>query len=444
MVDTNNLTNKSSPPSNGNHQSNQQQQQDPNNPPRKDHYSYSYTYKTADPDTGIPGLSSVEVNESVTEEIGPDGSKIIRRHQQEKQINKITQVVTQRVIKRQYIDPNTGQIIEYDPNNELFANLPPETVFEEHTVISDDSGLNAPVVHTTTMSKTNGNNLTDATSKIRNGTGLIDQFDHMNLTDTNNYASLILKQHADDQIAQTAAGTASFRIKSHPEDNQGYPEERNMDYDPDDCYPDDDSPYEGLIQPPPPPTGQNNRNHYGTDEMDLYGLGGRATSGRRSDRQLLLNNGGGSGAGSTSGGSSSSPIMFDSNNHIDMPQVSNNYQKISSHYSTHQHHNHHYNKYSSTGTYATVLPSSNINCATSSVGGGAGSNNLTPRSNKYNAYEMTADPYQAIQQQTTIQTNTNYQIIKPQQQQVIQQLQAQQSVQQQGSGDYGKYLILYT
>ena len=43
-------------------------------------------------------------------------------------------------------------------------------------------------------------------------------------------------------------GPTSFRIKSHPEDNQGYPEERNMDYDPDDinCYPDDDLPYEGM------------------------------------------------------------------------------------------------------------------------------------------------------------------------------------------------------
>ena len=63
---------------------------DPNlsNPPRKDHYSYSYKYKTAaDPDSGVPGVNTVEVNESVTEEIGPDGSKIIRRHQQEKQVN---------------------------------------------------------------------------------------------------------------------------------------------------------------------------------------------------------------------------------------------------------------------------------------------------------------------------------------------------------------------
>ena len=134
---------------------NKQSDANAGNNPRKDHYSYSYTYKTADSETGVPGVSSVEVNESVTEEIGPDGSKIIRRHQQEKQINKITQVVTQRVIKRQYIDPNTGQIIEYDPNNELFANLPPETVFEEHTIISDDNGTSAPVVTTTTVSKTN-------------------------------------------------------------------------------------------------------------------------------------------------------------------------------------------------------------------------------------------------------------------------------------------------
>ena len=37
----------------------------------------------------------------------------------------------------------------------MFANLPPETVFEEHTVISDDNGGNgAPIVTTTTTSKT--------------------------------------------------------------------------------------------------------------------------------------------------------------------------------------------------------------------------------------------------------------------------------------------------
>ncbi len=39
------------------------------NEPRKDHYSYSYSYKTADPESGQPGLNSVEVNESVTEEV---------------------------------------------------------------------------------------------------------------------------------------------------------------------------------------------------------------------------------------------------------------------------------------------------------------------------------------------------------------------------------------
>ena len=73
--------------SNGQQQSNNNNNNNNNNEsnnPRKDHYSYSYTYKTADPESGIPGLSSVEVNESVTEEIGPDGSKIIIRHQQEK------------------------------------------------------------------------------------------------------------------------------------------------------------------------------------------------------------------------------------------------------------------------------------------------------------------------------------------------------------------------
>lgn len=206
--------------------------------PRKDHYSYSYSYKTSDPESGQPGLAQVEVNESVTEEIGPDGSKIIRRHQQEKQVNKITQVVTQRVIKRQYIDPSTGQIIEYDPNNELFANLPPETVFEEHTVVSDENGHSLPVVTTTTTSKsapngtgaTAGNNIAGQFGGMKIGEDYVDRF----------------KQQQQQQAGYSTA-TASFRIKSHPEDNQGYPEERNMDYDPDDinCYPDDDLPYEG-------------------------------------------------------------------------------------------------------------------------------------------------------------------------------------------------------
>jgi hypothetical protein len=61
------------------------------------------------------------------------------------------------------------------------------------------------------------------------------------------------QQHPQQELIQASQpiAAASFRIKSHPEDNQGYPEERNMDYDPmDDSYPDDDSPYEGLIQPP--------------------------------------------------------------------------------------------------------------------------------------------------------------------------------------------------
>ena len=223
------------------------------NEPRKDHYSYSYSYKTADPESGIPGLNSVEVNESVTEEIGPDGSKIIRRHQQEKQINKITQVVTQRVIKRQYIDPSTGQIIEYDPNNELFANLPPETVFEEHTIVSDDNAGSLPVITTTTTSKTTP--IMTATQQPQHNavSHLSANFNNIKINEQdyvdnyNKYSSLLKQQHQHNLLLTQPTATASFRIKSHPEDNQGYPEERNMDYDPDDinCYPDDDLPYEG-------------------------------------------------------------------------------------------------------------------------------------------------------------------------------------------------------
>lgn len=177
--------------------------------PRKDHYSYSYSYKTGgDGDSGLPNMNTVEVNESVTEEIGPDGSKIIRRHQQEKQINKITQVVTQRVIKRQYIDPSTGQIIEYDPNNELFANLPPETVFEEQTIISDD---NPPIITTTTLSKTNNNS-------VKN---LPNQLASINLNERNDYVDNIGRQHEQPSVENAMAAAVNFKIKSHPEDNQG-------------------------------------------------------------------------------------------------------------------------------------------------------------------------------------------------------------------------------
>lgn len=160
--------------------------------------------------------------------------------------------MTQRVIKRQYIDPQTGQILEYDPNNELFANLPPETVFEEHTIISDDSSGNPPIIHTTTTTSKNASNrnllLADQmhTMTLNDKAGGGDRVDNIATT-----GSTYLKQHDLIQPASIAAAAASFRIKSHPEDNQGYPEERNMDYDPmDDSYPDDDSPYEGLIHPP--------------------------------------------------------------------------------------------------------------------------------------------------------------------------------------------------
>lgn len=177
--------------------------------PRKDHYSYSYSYKTGgDADSGLPNMNTVEVNESVTEEIGPDGSKIIRRHQQEKQINKVTQVVTQRVIKRQYIDPSTGQIIEYDPNNELFANLPPETVFEEQTIISDDS---PPIITTTTLSKTNNN----STKNLNN------QMASVNLNDGNDYVDNVVKINEQKHFESTMTAAINSKIKSHPEDNQG-------------------------------------------------------------------------------------------------------------------------------------------------------------------------------------------------------------------------------
>lgn len=175
-----------------------------------------------------------------------------------------TQVVTQRVIKRQYIDPTTGQIIEYDPNNELFANLPPETVFEEHTIISDDSSGNPPVITTTTTTSKNvpgaassrTNLLTDQMHALTLGGGQIntgastDKVD--NASPYRSHQTIVdMSQPATAATIAAAAVAASFRIKSHPEDNQGYPEERNMDYDPmDDSYQDDDSPYEGLIHPP--------------------------------------------------------------------------------------------------------------------------------------------------------------------------------------------------
>lgn len=345
----------------------QQQQQASNQPPpTKDHYSYSYTYKTAgDPQSGMPSVNTVEVNESVTEEIGPDGSKIIRRHQQEKQINKITQVVTQRVIKRQYIDPNTGQIIEYDPNNELFANLPPETVFEEHTIISDDSNGQPPVVTTTTMSKTN------------QASNLVGHMNNLNLQENNdcldNVTNVynILKQQQQQQT-----GGNVFKIKSHPEDNQGYPEEKNMDYDPDDSYPDDDSPYEGLIQTQDDDLNANN-NKSNRRKGKKKGLVNDLI-----DNEQLLNS-----AGSSSAGSSSSPILFESNAN-DMPFVANVYQSKKYRGGDQGH-----------STYATVLPSSNI------------MQSNTPRSGYSNNY--------ATVSQHHYQSSTKYTSTQQQQQQQL-------------------------
>lgn len=430
-------------------QQSQQQQQQPAPPPRKDHYSYSYTYKTAgDPESGAPGVNTVEVNESVTEEIGPDGSKIIRRHQQEKQINKITQVVTQRVIKRQYIDPNTGQIIEYDPNNELFANLPPETVFEEHTIISDDSSGNPPIVTTTTMSKT-------APQSTSNKNLIIDhQMANLNLnaknidyTDNANNIYNLIKQQQQQPMA------ASFRIKSHPEDNQGYPEEKNMDYDPDDSYPDDDSPYEGLIHPP---------KSIG-DEEDSFLKSSKSKRKTRKDIDVNINNLEivANSAGSSSG-SSSSPNLFDSNNdNINMPFVSNVYQKTISSYeeSTRQHHHHHRNAplADHQGTYASILPSSNLpnnNASSSKLNGGSGNYSQSSYyhtiNNKYmhgqspaSSNQLSVDPYvthhQAMQYQQhqphsqRSQQSYHKHLVNQQQQQASPSL---------NQNDYGTYIKL--
>jgi hypothetical protein len=239
-----------------------------NNNNKTDHYSYSYSYKTAD-EAGVPGVSSVEVNESVTEEIGPDGTKIIRRHQQEKQINKITQVVTQRVIKRQYIDPQTGQVIEFDPLDERFANLPPETVFEEQTIRSDETPppSSSSVIHNASVIDPNKNRIrittNPATKSPLNFNGGSNsprnqqQQDNMvNLVRKPKYNSSMLVRMEQDFLDNAGPGFHENGVetekqfllrKSHPEDNQGYPEECNMDYDPDDSNYPDDPQYEGLI-----------------------------------------------------------------------------------------------------------------------------------------------------------------------------------------------------
>jgi hypothetical protein len=406
---TNAQANESSPNSN-----------DQNTNPRKDHYSYSYKYKTAaDPESGVPGVNTVEVNESVTEEIGPDGTKIIRRHQQEKQINKITQVVTQRVIKRQYIDPSTGQIIEYDPNNELFANLPPETVFEEHTIISDDNSGNPPIITTTTLSKTAPN--AAATTVTNTNTSLINKFNQFGINDSskdyadninnnskqNIYSTVKISNNNsnllnDVNVVQNVV--SSMKIKSHPEDNQGYPEERNMDFDPDDSYNDDDSPYEGLIPPQQQQHHHNNNdqrnsgadqydNEFDDEELQRQQQKHQNQQLRQRRREIELierqqnsvlmtghsqhhhlhHHSGGSSTGS------SSPILYDPN--IDMPQVSsaNVYQKSSSVRVSSKYAN---NDGINGGMYATVLPSSNIN-----------NSNLTPRSNNGSQHYQTINKH---------------------------------------------------
>lgn len=189
----------------------------------------------------------------------------------------------------------------------------------------------------------------------------------------------LLKQHQQQQQQ-----SASFRIKSHPEDNQGYPEEKNMDYDPDpeECYPDDDSPYEGLIQPPANQQRNKSNNNININIAKQSLVGG--TSG---------------GSGESTSGSSSSPILFDSNG-IDMPLVSNNYQKPSHYAQTSTHSKTVYSKTSgdgANGAYATILPSANITTPRSSHYGFQ--NQQQQQSSKYNNYDIAIDPYQQQQQQ---------------------------------------------
>lgn len=157
---------------------------------------------------------------------------------------------------------------------------------------------------------------------------------------------------------------------------KGYPEEKNMDYDPDDSYPDDDSPYEGLIQTP---------NQYDDDTQQRKRKSNRKKGNLNDiiDTERLIHS-----AGSTSG-SSSSPIIFDNN--IDMPFVSNQqqYSKSSYKYTRHVEQN------GSQG-YTTILPSSNI-----------GPGSTTPRNcnqnyyqtiGKYQNQQLSIDPYSALNQ----------------------------------------------
>lgn len=150
---------------------------------------------------------------------------------------------------------------------------------------------------------------------------------------------------------------------------KGYPEEKNMDYDPDDSYQDDDSPYEGLIQSP---------NQY-EDELNHKK--------RKSKKKGVLNelidtevvN-----SGLSSSGSSSSPLLFENN--MDLPYVSNHQQYSKSVYA-------HTTKYSrqldpnGQQTYS-VLPSSNINANRSNH-----ASNYYQSIGKANSQQLTIDPY---------------------------------------------------
>lgn len=143
-----------------------------------------------------------------------------------------------------------------------------------------------------------------------------------------------------------------------------------MDYDPDDSYPDDDSPYEGLIQTP---------NQY-NDELNSK----KRKSKKKSTVNELIDTEAVN-SGLSSSGSSSSPLLFESN--MDLPFVSNQQQYSKSIYAQ-------TTKYSSRQadphgqqTY-TILPSSNINGNRSNY-----NSNYYQTVAKSNNQQLTIDPY---------------------------------------------------
>lgn len=155
---------------------------------------------------------------------------------------------------------------------------------------------------------------------------------------------------------------------------KGYPEEKNMDYDPDDSYPDDDSPYEGLIQTP---------NQY-NNELDSK----KRKSKKKSTVNELIDTGA-INSGLSSSGSSSSPLLFDSN--MDLPFVSNQHQYSKTIYAQTTKYSNRQTDPHGQPTY-TILPSSNINGNRPNY-----NSNYYQTVAKSNHQQLTIDPYTSNQ-----------------------------------------------